>query len=81
MDKTTRKRTIESRLLAVILILLLSSCSYHATQKHIEWAEKVCAENGGLAYLETILFGKLEITPNAICNNGACFTGINTDFE
>lgn len=54
-------------------LIVLGACSVTVNREGLDWAEKVCANNGGLRRIESpIVFGPYG-TPVAICNNGAKF--------
>lgn len=63
----------------VLLTVVLSGCgvAVNTSSKQIEWAESVCANNGGVKSIE--FFSRL--TPNATCNNGAYFRATVSDLE
>lgn len=63
----------------VLLSIALSGCGVvvDTSSKQIEWAEKVCANNGGV---KSIKFFS-HLTPNAACNNGAYFRATVSDLE
>lgn len=63
----------------VLLTVILSGCGLvvDTSSKQIEWAESVCANNGGV---KSITFFS-RLTPNTKCNNGAYFKANVSDLE
>lgn len=65
--------------ITVFLVVALTGCgvAVDMKSKQIEWAEKVCANNGGV---KTIVF-QWGLAPSATCNNGAYFNANFSDLE
>lgn len=74
-------KTMKTIVIVIALVCGLIACSKYVKPEHIEWANKVCAGNGGLKVLEVKHVGTLMLFPNAICNNGAKFISYKRDYN
>ena len=69
------------KLFIMIILITLYGCSTNVKPNEIAWAEKVCKNNDGIKYIETLNIIGLTSYPNVICNNGAKFTSQRKNFQ